>query len=203
MSRATAVTLLILASGCGRAPGPAGDGASADLWGDAVHAPLLEPFQGEWTYDFDRTAAVWQSQGIPADEIDRAQEFQQRNPALAALGKSLTFDGHIASGDPFPFSEYRLFGLHEHDGALCGEAWHHEDANDPGDMSKCFVKLRRTGEELHFDLWMTDEPTDLDDPDLNTPPPVISGSAADCKAPPDDAPDRNGWSTRVFVRKAK
>lgn len=200
MSRKSLAILLMLACGCSRSGGGKDDGTAADPWDDAVRVALLEPFQGSWTYDFDRTADIRRSQGIPAEQIEKEQEFRRRNPSLAELGTSLTFDGHLATGDPFPFSEYGLFGLHEHDGAVCGKAWHHEDANDPGDMSKCFVKLRRVGEELHFDLWMPDGQTDLGDPDLNDAPAVVSGSAAECEAPPDDGDDRNGWMTRVFVR---
>ena len=187
-----------LACGCMPEGGSAGPSEGSYPFTEPVHDPLLEPFQGTWTYDLDRTTALWESQGVPAEQIAVARKLAE-NPALAGFGKTLTIDGHVAAGDPFEFSEYRLFGMHEHGGAVCGKAWHHEDANDPGDMSKCYVKLRRVDGALHLDLWMADGLPALDDPDLTNPPPVASGSAAECDAPADDGPDRNGWSTRVFL----
>ena len=195
-------TLLLLAvlAGCGqKATDSDTAGARSDLFGEPVHTELLEPFQGGWTFDFERTAALWESQGVPAEQIAAARQLRERSPEFFELGQTLQFKKNIATGVPFEFSEYRFFGLHEHDGAVCGKAWHHEDAGDPGDMSKCRVKLRRVGDELHFDLWMAEGYPDLNDPDLLNPPAVESGSAAECDAPADDAPERGGWSTSVYT----
>ena len=48
-----------------------------------------------------------------------------------------------------PSAEYRLFATHEHGGKVCGKAWHHEDRFDPGDMSKCYVRLSIIDNRMH------------------------------------------------------
>jgi hypothetical protein len=68
-------------------------------------------------------------------------------------------------------------------------------------MSKCLVRLRLQGGELHLDVNMHEEQVDLNDPNLIGSPPIVMDSK-DCDAPDAKGSDRNGWSTYVFVRSA-
>jgi hypothetical protein len=99
-----------------------------------------------------------------------------------------------------PSAEYRFFSLHERGGKVCGKAWHHEDRHDPGDMSKCHVRLSMQGEFLHMEVRMQEDLPDLDDPDLQSPP-TEGGSAADCDTDDPAGADGGEWTTYAFARK--
>jgi hypothetical protein len=105
-------------------------------------------------------------------------------------------------------SEYRLFGMHPHGEKVCGKAWHHEDRFDPGDMSKCYVRLQLVEGALHMEVRMLDGNPDDNDPDLQATLPVEGGSAdacdADNPAPVQDVGNRmnewSEWTTYVFTK---
>ena len=203
--------------------------ATADPWesivfGSPVQVPLLDPFQGRWKFDFERTMAVWKAQGVADRRIKSVRDFAEKNrtmeipPDVARLLKSegrdpqewrdeftrlhsdLSIDGHVATGEGLLSEEYRFFGLHAHDGVVCGKAWHHEDRFDPGDMSKCYVRFRKTSDELHLDVFFGEESIEPDDPDLVGLPPLVLGPGGKCEAPQPRGSDVDEWTTYVFVR---
>jgi hypothetical protein len=94
-------------------------------------------------------------------------------------------------------SEYDFFAMHRHGSTLCGKAWHHEDRFDPGDMSKCHVRLAIVDGALHLDVAMAEGLPDPQDPDLRGDPPV-TGDPSACEA--GKLPSK-GWTTSVFTRK--
>lgn len=200
------------------------DPGDSIVFGPPAQVDLLDPYQGRWKFDFERTMAVWKSQGVPEERIEAARQFTEQlrtteiPPHLkralklqdidpeawweerARLHPDFRLDGHVATGESLSRAEYRFFGLHEHDGVLCGKAWHHEDRFDPGDMSKCYVNLRRTGDELHLDVFFVEESVDLNDPDLVGSPQLTLGPGEQCTAPAEDRTDLMAWTTYVFVR---
>ncbi len=218
---------VVLAALCLSACGQGGSGSGqwgGSAWDDPANVAMLEPFQGKWQFDQERTFAQWEAEGMSEEEIDQVREFYgkmaqtelpaESQKALRAAGidpsqlaesigrmhPDLTFQGHVAIGDSVPAEEYRLFAIHEHDQHVCAKAWHHEDRLDPGDMSKCYVRLAVEGGELHFQMRMQDGWPDLGDPDLTDKLPILAGSDHVCDA---DAPAGKNWSewtTYVFVR---
>jgi hypothetical protein len=206
-------------SGCGQ-----GGQLGGSAWDDSADVAVLEPFQGKWRFDQERTLAQWEAQGMSKEEIAGVREMYQRlaeaelpaeaEKALRAAGvdpsqlaesmgrmhPDLTFEGHVAVCDGFPTGEYRLFAIHEHDQQVCAKAWHHEDRFDPGDMSKCYVRLAVEGDELHLQLRMQDGGPDLDDPDLRGKLPILAASASACDADAPAGEDWSEWTTYVFVR---
>lgn len=214
--------LISVTCGCG-ARNPGMGGKRGTLWGPAVQVAALGRFQGKWVFDQERTLAAWKDAGMPQDQIESARAMYEElkhielPPDLRrALGKqadqvagtmgrmhpNLTFDGHLAIGDSLPSAEYRLFAIHEHDQTVCAKAWHHEDRNDPGDMSKCYVRLAIIGDELHLKV-RDQEETSLTDADLTETAPIVAPAGAACDA---DAPPGTTWSewtTYVFVRRAQ
>jgi hypothetical protein len=187
----------------------------------------LERIEGKWEFDQERTFSAWRAEGMPEDEVDRLRESyadaksmqipDQLQQALraqgidpgevqASLGKihpDMTLDGHVAVCAGMPSAEYRFFGLHEHGTKVCGKAWHHEDRFDPGDMSKCYVRLAVVEDELYFEVRMQDGMPDLDDSDLKGTPSIVADPQSPCDA---DAPKGSGWpdwKTYVFVRSSE
>jgi hypothetical protein len=209
--------------GCSRTDvGSRERGGSA--WDDPIQVVLLEPFQGKWRFDQERTLAQRQAEGMPEAEINRLRELYENLAktevppeslkALQAAGvdagqfmktmstmhPDLTFQGHVAICDGFPSGEYRLFGIHKHEEGVCGKAWHHEDRFDLGDMSKCYLRLAMEGEELRFCMRMQDGWPSDDDPDLREELPILAGSDTACDADKPAGSDWGPWSTYVFVR---
>ena len=121
--------------------------------------------------------------------------------SLGQMHQDIAIDGHRATGSGVPSVQYDFFALHPHNETVCGKAWHHEDRHDPGDMSKCFVKLALVDGALHLKVRMKDGLPDLDDPDLVDNPPIAlpEGESA-CEA--DTAPAHNwgDWIIHAFVR---
>lgn len=204
--------LSVVTAGCGlklgrnaedpETPAPAVEAATdlgAGPFGSAKETPLLAPFAGNWSLDFEKTLTARAADGATPGEIDQMRKLRNV-PQLAELGAHLTIENDIALGDPFPFSEYRFFNLHKHGEMVCGKAWHHEDRFDPGDMSKCYVRLTLIDADLKFDVRMLDGLPDSNDPDLlNTPPPE-GGSAEGCDADSPPGADWSDWTTHVFTR---
>lgn len=219
------VVVIALLPGCS-----AGDRGSRDsvgsAWEDSGNVPILTPFQGKWQFDQQRTYAQMEADGRPKADVDRLRKTYEKmatqkvppeiEPSLRAGGidpkqvpifagrmhSNLTFQGHVATGDGPVSMEYRLFAVHEHDGSVCAKAWHHEDRFDPGDMSKCYVRLSIVGEELHLRVRIQEGLPQDNDPDLRSPLPVVADSATGCDA---EAPAGQGWgewSTYVFRRPA-
>lgn len=223
MCRLIPAILLLATTGC---LGASSDPGHADVWGNSVRVPLLEPYQGKWRYDHDRTIAAWEAAGVPAAQIENARKLNAREApgfppeaekALRAAGRDpeeilasmrsyhpdIVVDGHVVTCSGLPQAEYRLFGLHEHDGQVCGKAWHHEDRHDPGDMSKCYVKLKLAGDELHFHFRMQESLPDASDSDLVGSPALVLDSSQGCDADRPPGSDWSEWTICVFVRQSQ
>ena len=210
-------------SGCGQG-GPGSGQVGGSAGDDSANVAMLKPFQGKWRFDQQRTLAQWEAEGMGKEELARVRDSYRRlaeteipaqaQEALRAAGvdpnnlaesmgrmhPDLTFEGHVAICNGFPAGEYRLFGIHEHDEYVCGKAWHHEDRFDPGDMSKCYVRLAIEGGNLHLQMRMQDGLPDLSDPDLTDKLPILAGSASTCDADDPAGKDWSEWTTYVFVR---
>ena len=139
---------------------------------------------------------VW---GDPV-KVSLLEPFQGKWVCDAPMHPDITVDGHVVTCSGMPTSEYRLFAIHQHGPKTCAKAWHHEDRFDPGDMSKCYVRLALVGEELHFQMRMQEGLGDVSDPDLTGSPPIVADSASDCDADAPAGRDWLEWNTYVFVR---
>lgn len=182
-------------AGCGD-----GSGGRRDGWDDGVPAPLLDPFAGAWTCSVPATLAAREAAGVPAEETTRLREFLEKTPGVQLFHSDFTIRGNLAIGAGLPSSEYRFFSLHRHGPQVCGKAWHHEDRFNPGDMSKCYVRLELVDGRLHFRYRMQDGLIDLNDPDLKETLAVV-GDAAGCTADKPPGGDWSEWMLLVFDRK--
>lgn len=189
------LALLSALCGCGGAAGPEGG-----PFGTPTESRLLAPVAGRWNFDFEKTLDVQKAGGATAEQIDNLRKLYAGNPQLRKMHPDMTITGNEAVCTETPTGEYRFFAMHEHDGKLCGKAWHHEDRFDPGDMSKCYVRLKIDGDRLVFELRMQ-EVADLNDPDLGATLPPDTDSADKCDADHPPGSDWSDWTTFVFVRK--
>lgn len=207
--------LLVTIVGCGsRADGP-DDGA----FGRHIDVKLLEPFQGEWTIDEPRTFDVWRRQG-KGDAVEQTKEMRKRfaemkekksavargamklagiDAALNRLHPDLSITGDTFVGrNGFLSQEYRLFAIHQHGAIVCAKAWFHEDRHDPGDMSKCWLRLERVGDDFHFHVKFQGDDVDTEkDPDLTSMPTLVD--AKNCEVAGEKLESKE-WTTYVFVR---
>jgi hypothetical protein len=165
--------------------------------GPATDAPLLSQFAGQWVFDFDKTLAAQKAAGSTDDKIAQLRKLYADHPMLGKMHPDLTIKGNVAVGSGTPSSEYRFFAMHNHDSRVCGKAWHHEDRLDPGDMSKCFVRLSVVGGDLRLEVNMLDGLPDVNDPDLLSTP-AVEGDVSRCDASKQKAGD---WATYVFSRR--
>jgi hypothetical protein len=188
--------LILVFSGCGDHSTPDGP------FGAPSESPLLAAFAGEWTFDFERTLAAQRAAGVSDENIERLRKLNAENPQFGRMHPDMTIKGNEAVCSGMPAGEYRFFAVHEHDGKVCGKAWHHEDRFDPGDMSKCYVRLQIVEGRLHFAVKMKEGLPDLNDPDLRSSPPVDLDSSANCDADNPPGADWSDWSTAVFTRKS-
>lgn len=216
MKRIVCVALSILCSTMGCSPGaglpggslPGGGRAGEGPFGPPKKVALLDPFQGHWKCDREKTYALWKKQGKQAAvEAQQTAEAELRaSPQAKDLvgmikfpHPDITITGNVIRGDGLLGGEYDLFALHQHDQVVCGKAWHHEDPGDPGDMSKAWVRLELVDYELHLHVKMGDSP-DLSDPDITTMP--LLADANTCKTAGEKVTSED-WSTYVFLRSAK
>jgi hypothetical protein len=191
------LALLPAFAGCGAgAAGPEGG-----PFGAPAESRLLAPFAGNWAFDFEKTLDARKAGGATEEQIEYLRMVYAENPQLGKLHSDMTITGNEAVCTGIPAGEYRLFAMHEHSGKVCGKAWHHEDRFDPGDMSKCYVRLKLEDEQLHFEMRMQEGLPGLNDPDLLSTPPAEGGSSAACDADHPAGSDWSEWTTFVFVRK--
>lgn len=191
----SAITIVL--SGCGDSMTPPGSGP----FGAPGESRLLAPFAGDWTFDFEKTLEAQKAAGVSDENIERLRKLYTDNPQFGKMHPDMTINGNEAVCSGVPAAEYRFFAMHEHGGKTCGKAWHHEDRFDPGDMSKCYVRLKIDDNLLRFEMKMKDGLPDLSDPDLRSSPPVDLDSPQNCDA---DAPSGAGWSdwsAFIFNRK--
>lgn len=160
---------------------------------DAVKVPFMKPIEGRWS--FDRKASL-DANGI-ADTDNLAPLYEHED---------LEFRGNMAVGDGRISSEYRFFALHQHGDLICGKAWHHEDRFDPGDMSKCHVRLQVKSGKLVLQVYSNDDGFITDDPDFKALEqagsfdPFVTAPADQCDSPAIEGDAAAEWGTYVFVR---
>ncbi|MFM9960021.1 MAG: hypothetical protein ACKV2Q_02210 [Planctomycetaceae bacterium] len=167
--------------------------------GPPSESRLLAPFAGQWVFDFEKTLTAQKAAGVTDEQIAQLRKVFADNPTIGKMHPDLTIQGNVAVGSGLLSSEYRFFAMHNHDSKVCGKAWHHEDRFDPGDMSKCYVRLTIVGEELHLEVNMLDGLPDLNDPDLVSDPPV-EGELSKCDAKTKAGQKPGDWATYVFSR---
>jgi len=197
LSRITWLTALLSAlSGCEGDMARPGDGP----FGAPAESRLLAPFAGAWIFDFEKTLDAQKAAGVKDEQIDTLRKLYSDNPQFGKMHPDVTITGNEAVCSGIPPAEYRFFAMHEHNGKVCGKAWHHEDRFDPGDMSKCYVRLALKDNNLSFEMRMKDGLPDLNDPDLRSSPPAESGSEAQCDANNPSGKDWSQWTMFVFVK---
>jgi hypothetical protein len=160
----------------------------------------MEPFAGTWVFDFEKTLEVQKASGATEEQIAQLRKLYANNPALGKMHPDLKFDGNVAVGVGPVISEYRFFAMHKHGTKICGKAWQHEDRFDPGDMSKCYVRLEIEGSYLYLEVGMDEGLPALDDPDLKSEPPV-EGDSAKCDVETRPRIKPGDWATYVFSRR--
>jgi hypothetical protein len=186
------MAMLPLLCGCG--------GDAAGPFGAPAESRILAPAAGRWDFDFEKTLQAQQAAGATEKQIEALRKLYAGNPQLQKMHPDITVTGNEAVCSGMPSGAYTFFAMHEHDGKMCGKAWHHEDRYDPGDMSKCYVRLKLEGDCLVFELRMQ-EVMDLHDPDLSPNLPADAVSVAGCDADHPAGKDWSEWSTYVFVRR--
>ena len=191
------LALLTSVAGCD-SPSDSSNGSPFGNTGPA--SALMQPFQGKWKFDLERTLALWKAKGVAASQIAQLRATRQ---ASIPLHPDLRIEGNLAVLlGPGPLEgEYTFFAMHPHNQSACGKAWHHEDRHDPGDMSKCYARLelKENGAELYLSLRNEEDAASPNDPDATNMPPA-AGSAATCGADAAPNPPWSAWETYVFVK---
>ena len=187
----TMASLFTIGCGANPASGPFG----------APHASMLmTPFAGNWRFEFEQSLAAQKAAGISEEQIAQIRKFYADNPALGKMHADITIDGNVAVGAGPLSSEYRFFGMHKHGSTVCGKAWHHEDRFDPGDMSKCYVRLEIMDGKLYMQVNMQDGLPALNDPDL-TSEPLVEIDASQCEVDAMAGNQPGDWVVYVFSRR--
>ena len=160
------------------------------VWAGPVRTKILEPVQGRWWINLEATG-------------DPRVNDSNGNPRVKLVNEwAILINGHIISfDDSVPESELRLFSVHEHDGWLCGVAWDHEDRHDPGDMSKCLVKLRLEDGQLRLNLRRPGRGVDVSDPDLRAASTVLGTNGAVCPQVGGVDYSWNEWESYEYTRR--
>jgi hypothetical protein len=170
-------------------------------FGTSQPSPLLKPFAGTWECDDERVLEAVKADGATDEELAGYELMRKFNPG-GKLHPDMEVNGNTIVYQSIASSEYWLFGLHKHGDYVCGKAWHHEDRHDPGDMSKCYVRLKIKDERLHLDVKMKEGLPGDNDSDLTGNPAIEAGSAESCDAEMPPGSDWEGrWRTWIFKRK--
>jgi hypothetical protein len=157
------------------------------VWSEAMESPLLVPYKGRWRLDLKLT-------GDP--RIDKTA-----GPLIAmpATETDIVINGNFITELTVPEGQYRLFAAHSHDGWICARAWYHEDRHDDGDMSKCHIRMRLDGPDLHFQVRHAGRSVEFTDPDFASNPPVISLDQSQCSLESDMDYDWQPWLSYVYT----
>ena len=75
---------LILLAGCG----VNGDAPESGPFGAPDASPLLEPFAGDWAFDFDGTLEAQKAAGVDEAVLAQMRKFYSENPQLVSGQKS-------------------------------------------------------------------------------------------------------------------
>ncbi len=170
-------------------------------FGPPLPSKLLEPFAGNWSFDIDRTAEAWKAAGASDADVAALRQQHQASKVFALVHPDISIQGNEAVGAGMLSTEYRFYAMHPHDGKICGKAWFHEDRYDPGDMSKCLVRLSRDGDLLRLEVRESEASADPDDPEVENVPPPDSGAAAGCETLKADDRSWSPWEIFVFRKK--
>jgi hypothetical protein len=115
--------------------------------------------------------------------------------------------GNQAVGSGIPSEEYDFFAIHQHGNKVRGKAWHHEDRSDPGDMTKCYVRMAMVVNRLQLEVRTSGRSPDLSDPDMaallaqnQSSPPVDLDTSAKCDADKPANGQWTPWTIAVFTR---
>ena len=168
-------------------------------FGRIKQSELLAPFAGHWKCEVGKTLEAFRGNGSSEQEIKYYRSLLQNDPERE-LHPDLQIEGDLALYTDIVPSEYRFYSMHKHDPWVCGKAWHHEDRYDPGDMTKCYVRLKMEDDLLYLDVRMKDGWPEPDDPELTSAMPVEGGSPQSCQADNPPGEDWNEWTTFVFSR---
>jgi hypothetical protein len=166
-------------------------------FGPPRHSPLLTPYAGNWVLEIEKTVAAQKAAGAKDEEIAAIRKEFTEISRIYNTKFDARIDGNQAVGIGLPRSEYRMFAMHHHGSKLCGKAWHHEDRYDPGDMSKCNVRLSIQSGDLYLEVNMHEEDVSEADPDFLAEPPV-EGDSARCDA---DKQNPKHWNIYVLSRR--
>jgi hypothetical protein len=161
----------------------------------ATDSALLSQFAGPWVFELDKTLAAKRAAGAADETIAQLRRIYA-DESHGPMHPDLTIKRGVAIGAGTLSPEYRFFGMHPHGAKVCGKAWHHEDRFDPGDMSKCYVRLSIVDGDLHLEVNMLEDLPDINDPDLRSTP-AVEGDVSTCDADKQNAAD---WATYVFSR---
>lgn len=173
--------LCLLGAGCGS--GQKDKAAGDALFGKPVRDPLFAAVQGSWQF------------------VGRHTEAPQATPSGGTIagGPDLRIDGHIISSLSPLHSTQHLFDAHLHQGRICAKAWHHEDPNDPGDMSKQHLTLAVAGDTLTIRECLATRQVDIDDPDVEGPVRIVR--EAGCALEGDRDYGWTPWTVLTYTRK--
>ena len=168
---------------------------------------LLAPFAGTWVFDFDKTIDAQQAAGTSKEEIERLRKMYAQDPQFRKLYADLVITGNQAVGSGIPSDEYDFFAIHQHGNKVCGKAWHHEDRNDPGDMTKCYVRMAMVENRLQLEVRTLGRSPNLSDPEMAallaqnpSSPPVDLDTSARCDADKPAGGEWTPWTISVFTR---
>jgi hypothetical protein len=209
---AALIAFLAVFEGCGvdrSDDGPLGAGSTDDgPFGKPRRSALLAPFAGSWVFDFDKTIQAQEARGASKEDIERLRKQYEQNPELRKLHADMAITSSQAVCAGVPSAEYDFFGMHQHDGKVCGKAWHHEDRHDAGDMSKCYVRMAMVENRLLMEVKMSERSPDLNDPDLASDlsekrksTPMDIDSAAKCDAEKPAVGTWTSWVIYAFTRR--
>ncbi len=169
-------------------------------------APLA-PFAGTWVFDFDKTIDAQQAAGATKEELERLRKVDAQDPQFRYFCADLVTTGNQAVSSGTPSQEYDLFAIHQHGNKVCGKAWHHEDRYDPGDMTKCYVRMAMVENRLQLEVRMLGRSPDPSDPDMAalltqnpSSPPVDLDTPANCDADKPARGDWTPWTINVYKR---
>lgn len=141
------------------------------VFGGPSSHELFEPYQGVWKWD--------------------KVKFEPADPNTEVTGgPDITIKGHIIRSGA---QEFRLCLARKAEQGVVCEAWHHEDIDDPGDMSRADCELVFKGEQLEFRHRIVGAGDFSDDPII---------ASAEYVAPERRGPeDRLRWWVETYSRK--
>ena len=83
------MTVLLIAIGCG-------GGQSGGPFGPPKVSPLLVPFAGDWTFEFEKTLEARVAAGASAEAIAKLRKFCTENPQIGRIHPDLKINGDVA-----------------------------------------------------------------------------------------------------------